>query len=130
MAASIFNAGSLCGGRATRGGQTEPALARYAVLRRPLLPSPPRGSCMPAHPRSTVAVARQAQGAPSTADGPAPPRSVETHPKLLIQVRLASEWNQWTSTLMPNLINSPTKHCAAVIHHRRTPFTSTASDRL
>ena len=60
VAASIFNAGSLCGGRATRGGQTEPTPARYAVLCRPLLPSPPRGSCMLAHPRSSVAVARQA----------------------------------------------------------------------
>ena len=71
-------AGVFRGGRATRGGRTEPASPRYAVLRRPLLPSPPRGSCMPAHPRSTVAVARQAQGAPSAADGPAPPRSAET----------------------------------------------------
>jgi len=78
VAASIFNAGSLCGGRATRGDQTEPAPAHYTVLRRPLLPSPPRGSCMLAHPRSTVAVARQAQGAPSITDGPAPPCSVES----------------------------------------------------
>ena len=57
---------------------TEPAPARYAVLRRPTLPSPPRGLMHASAHRSTVAVARQAQGAPSAADGPAPPRSAET----------------------------------------------------
>ena len=36
------------------------------------------------------------------------------HPGLLIQARLAPKRNQWTSMLLPNLLNSPTKHCAAV----------------
>ena len=34
-------------------------------------------SCMPAHARGTVAVARQARNVLTAADGPAPPRSVE-----------------------------------------------------
>ena len=78
VAASITDAGSFCGGRATRGGQQEPAPARYAVRHRPTLPSPPRGLMHASTHRSTVTVARQAQGAPSTADGPASPRSAET----------------------------------------------------
>ena len=114
VAASIADAGSFCGGRATRGGQTEPAPAHNAVLRRPLLPSPPRGLMHASAHHSTVAVARQAQGAPSAADGPVPPRSVETTQERLIQPGLASKRNPWTSTLTPNPLNYPTKHCAAV----------------
>ena len=72
---------------------TEPAPARNAVLRRPTLPSPPRSLMHASAPRSTIAVARQAQGAPSAADGPAPPRSVETNLARQIQPGLASKWN-------------------------------------
>ena len=109
VAASIADAGSFCGG-----GQREPAPARYAVRRRPTPPSPPRGLMHASAHRSTVAVARQAQGTPSAADGPVPPRSVETTQERLIQPSLASKRDPWTSTLMPNPQNYPTKHCAAV----------------
>ena len=43
-----------------------------AIPRRPSLPGSPRGLMHASAPRSTVVVARQAQGAPSAADGPAP----------------------------------------------------------
>ena len=71
-------------------------------------------SCMPAHPRSTVAVARQAQGAPSTADGPAQPRSVELPLNLRIPTHLAPKWSQWTRTTALNLKTTRPMPCAAV----------------
>ena len=80
VAASIFNAGSLYGGRATRGGQTEPTPARNAVLCRPLLPIPPRGlmhaSAPPLHRRRGPT----ALDALSAANGPAPSRSDQSLP--------------------------------------------------
>ena len=79
--------GGFCGGHATRSGQQWQHQHCNAVPRRPFLPSPTRGSCMPAQPRYTVAVARQALGALSAADGPAPSHSDKTCPKLLILVR-------------------------------------------
>ena len=130
VAVSIFNAGSLCGGRATRGGQTEPAPARNAVLHRPLLPSPPRGlmhaSAPPQHrrrgPASTgcALCRRRARAAPFR----------RIHLGLLIQARLASKRNQWNSTLTPNSLNLPDQALRRRNHRRRTPFMDTASDRL
>ena len=78
VAACLADAGSFCGGRATRGGQREPAPAFCAVQHRPKHPRPPRGRLLASARRSTVAVAWRAQGALSAADGPARRRSVET----------------------------------------------------
>ena len=62
VAASITDAGSFCGGKATRGGQREPAPARYAVRRHPTPPSPPRGLMHASAHRSTIVVAWQQSG--------------------------------------------------------------------
>ena len=70
-------AGVSCGGRTPlaadrgRNGGSTPfgASQRPSALR--------VASCMPAHARGTVAVARQARNVLTAADGPAPPRSVE-----------------------------------------------------
>ena len=93
---------------------TEPAPARYAVLRRPTLPSPPRGlmhaSAPLQHrrrgPASTgrALCRRRARAAPFCRNHPARP----------IQPRLDAKRSPWTSTSMINLLISPTKHCAAV----------------
>ena len=60
-----------------RSGRQVEERRHNAVPRRPLLPSSTCGSCMPAHARGTVAVARQARNVLPAADGPAPPRSIE-----------------------------------------------------
>ena len=70
-------AGVSCGGRTPvaadrgRNGGATPfgAAQRPSALR--------VASCMPAHARGTVAVARQARNVLPATDGPAPPRSVE-----------------------------------------------------
>ena len=91
VATSLAGVGSFCGGCTFRGGQQGPEPSRHATRRRPTPPGSPRVPAMPAHARGTVVVARQARNVLPAADGPAPPRSVETHPKLLIQARLTSE---------------------------------------
>ena len=73
-------AGVSCGGHSTvaadrkQNGGTTPfgAAQRPSALR--------VASCMPAHARGTVAVARQARNVLTAADGPAPSRSIEFAP--------------------------------------------------
>ena len=77
VATLAAHAGVSCGGRTPvaadrgRNGGSTPfgAAQRPSALR--------VASCMTAHARGTVAVARQARNMLPTADGPAPPRSVE-----------------------------------------------------
>ena len=56
---------------------TEGTPRQNAVQRRPKPLGSPRVPAVPAHARGTVAVARQARNVLTSADGPAPPRSVE-----------------------------------------------------
>ena len=78
VVACLADVGSFCGGRATRGGQREPAPAFCAVQHRPKHPRPLRGHLLASARRSTVAVAWRAQGALCAADGHARRHSVET----------------------------------------------------
>ena len=73
-------AGVFCGVGTSHGGRQEATYGTTPFGTAQCLSALRVASCMPAHARGTVAVARQARNVLTAADGPAPSRSVELAP--------------------------------------------------
>ena len=87
-------AGIFCGVGTSRGGRQKAHHGRtpFSATQSPLALRV--ASCMPAHARGIITVARQARNVLPAADGPCHPRSVELDPNAQTLASLAQKWTR------------------------------------